>query len=79
MQYGDTKIDVEELERYLGFDPVNENVTKPELPELLSVTPNNILTHVEQREADLVHFWHKVNCFLFSTCPCVLLANGFPN
>lgn len=59
MQYGDIKIDVEELERFLGFDPTNENVTKPELPELFSATPNNILTHVEQREADLVHFWHK--------------------
>lgn len=59
MQYGDIQIDVEEMERFLGFDPTNENVTKPELPEFLSATPNNILTHVEQREADLVHFWHK--------------------
>jgi legumain len=59
MQYGDTKIDVEELERYLGFDPANENVTKPELPEFLS-SNSEILTHVPQREADLLHLRHKV-------------------
>jgi legumain len=58
MQYGDTKIDVEELERYLGFDPANENVTKPELPEFLS-SNSEILTHVPQREADLLHLRHK--------------------
>jgi len=73
MQYGDIKIDVEELERFLGFDPTNENVTKPELPELFSATPNNILTHIEQREADLVHFWHKVKLFpLFYLSICTV-------
>ncbi|KAG0554834.1 hypothetical protein KC19_12G123300 [Ceratodon purpureus] len=58
MQYGDIHIDVEELERYLGFDPANENVTKPELPESLS-SNFEILTHVPQREADLLHLKHK--------------------
>jgi legumain len=58
MQYGDIKIDVEELERYLGFDPANENVTKPELPQFLS-SNSEILTHVPQREADLLHLRHK--------------------
>ena len=59
MQYGDIRIDVEELERYLGFDPANENVTKPELPEILS-SNSKFLTHVPQREADLLHLRHKV-------------------
>jgi legumain len=59
MQYGDIHIDVEELELYLGFDPANENVTKPELPEFLSSNAE-ILTHVPQREADLLHLRHKV-------------------
>ncbi|XP_024382719.1 vacuolar-processing enzyme isoform X2 [Physcomitrium patens] len=58
MQYGDLKIDVEELERYLGFDPANENVTKPGLSELSPVN-SDIVTHVPQREADLVHLKHK--------------------
>lgn len=34
MQYGDMNIVVQELERYLGFNPANENVTTPFLPEL---------------------------------------------
>jgi hypothetical protein len=36
-----------------------ENVTKPELPEFLS-SKAEILTHVPQREADLLHLRHKV-------------------
>lgn len=58
MQYGDINIDVEELERYLGFDPANENVTKPELPELLA-SNSEIFTNAPQREADLIHLRHK--------------------
>ncbi|XP_024364237.1 vacuolar-processing enzyme gamma-isozyme [Physcomitrium patens] len=58
MQYGDVKLDVEELARYLGYDPANENVTKPELPEFLSAH-TEILTHVDQREADLIHLRYK--------------------
>jgi legumain len=58
MQYGDIHIDVEELERYLGFDPANENVTKPDLPELLA-SNSEIFTNAPQREADLIHLRHK--------------------
>jgi legumain len=58
MQYGDINIDVEELERYLGFDPANENVTKPDLPELLA-SNSEIFTNAPQREADLIHLRHK--------------------
>lgn len=60
MQYGDMHIDVEEMERYLGFDPANENVTKPELPESLMSSSFQFHTHVPQREADLLHLKHKV-------------------
>lgn len=62
MQYGDVHIDVEEMELYLGFDPANENVTKPELPSLVSANSEKLgkEMHVLQREADLLHLWHKV-------------------
>lgn len=58
MQYGDVKIDAEKVEVYLGFDPANENVTKPEIPEPAPVRGTGM--HVPQREADLLHLWHKV-------------------
>jgi legumain len=58
MQYGDVEIDAEQMEVYLGFDPANENVTKPELPEATSANAQGM--HVPQREADLLHLWHKV-------------------
>lgn len=62
MQYGDLRIDVEELECFLGFDPANENVTKPALSKLMSQNTHKHLTHVPQRDADLLHLWHKVCC-----------------
>jgi len=72
MQYGDLRIDVEELERFLGFDPANENVTKPDLPKILSQnTHKRHLTHVPQRDADLLHLWHKVY-FQETLSPAVL-------
>jgi legumain len=62
MQYGDINIDVEEMERYLGFDPANENVTKPVLPglNLASTLMAGKESAVNQRDADLLHLWHKV-------------------
>lgn len=66
MQYGDININVEELERYLGFDPANENVTKPVLPEFLS-SNSEIFTNAPQREADLLHLRHKVMNALYLT------------
>ncbi|KAH8944344.1 hypothetical protein BDL97_13G105000 [Sphagnum fallax] len=61
MQYGDINIDVEEMERYLGFDPANENVTKPVLPgvNLASTLMAGKESAVNQRDADLLHLWHK--------------------
>ncbi len=62
MQYGDINIDVEEMEQYLGFDPANENVTKPVLPgvNLASTLMAGKESAVNQRDADLLHLWHKV-------------------
>lgn len=71
MQYGDLRIDVEELECFLGFDPANENVTKPALPELLSQNTYKHLTHVPQRAADILHLMYKV-CFQETPSPTVL-------
>jgi legumain len=65
MQYGDINIVVQELERYLGFDPANENVTTPFLPELNladTLMAGKELA-VNQRDADLLHLWHKVHSF----------------
>ncbi|CAK9212424.1 unnamed protein product [Sphagnum troendelagicum] len=61
MQYGDMNIVVQELERYLGFNPANENVTTPFLPELNladTLMAGKELA-VNQRDADLLHLWHK--------------------
>jgi len=61
MQYGDVEIDAEKVELYLGFDPANENVTEPEVPE---TEVRGTSMHVPQREADLLHLWHKVRNLL---------------
>lgn len=73
MQYGDIKINVEELETYLGFDPSNENVTKPELPEFLS-SNSEIFTNAPQREADLLHLRHKVTSHIITHNDSLLSA-----
>ncbi len=65
MQYGDMNIVVQELEQYLGFNPANENVTTPFLPELNladTLMAGKELA-VNQRDADLLHLWHKVHSF----------------
>lgn len=59
MQYGDFKIDVEELECYFGFDLVNENVIKFGFLELFLVN-FDIVMYVFQREVDFVYFKYKV-------------------
>jgi len=58
MQYGDVEIDAEKVELYLGFDPANENVTEPEVPE---TEVRGMSMHVPQREADLLHRMHVDN------------------
>lgn len=62
LQFGDFGINVEELELYIGYDPKNENVSSPMLPrlELANSLEGPKDNGVNQRDADLLHFWHKV-------------------
>lgn len=52
----------EELDQYLGYDPANENVTGPIfLREYLAIRLGGVEErHINQRDADLVHYWHRV-------------------
>jgi len=61
LQFGDFGINVEELELYIGYDPKNENVSSPMLPrlELANSLEGPKDNGVNQRDADLLHFWHK--------------------
>lgn len=57
MQYGDIKLNEEFLYLYMGTDPKNNNHTF--VDDDNSLLPfSNI---VNQRDADLLHFWHKVS------------------
>lgn len=62
MQYGDLKLSVENLFLYMGTNPANDNH---------SFVGNNALQlsskAVNQRDADLLHFWNKVCVTPFST------------
>lgn len=56
MQYGDIPLSKNNLFVYMGTNPANDNYT---------FMPQNFLRPssskaVNQRDADLVHFWHKV-------------------
>ncbi|KAK9141956.1 hypothetical protein Syun_011356 [Stephania yunnanensis] len=56
MQYGDIKLDKNHLYLYFGTNPANDNIT--------FVDENSLPQYVEavnQRDADLLHFWHKYN------------------
>lgn len=55
MQFGDIEISGEDLYQYIGTDPANENYTYVE--ENILRPPTKA---VNQRDADLLHFWHKV-------------------
>ncbi|KAK7310729.1 hypothetical protein RJT34_08424 [Clitoria ternatea] len=54
MQYGDIHISSDNLFKYLGTNPTNENFSFVDEKYLWqSSKPSN------QRDADLIHFWHK--------------------
>ncbi|KAJ7551267.1 hypothetical protein O6H91_06G007400 [Diphasiastrum complanatum] len=63
MQYGDTKFKTHQLSAYLGFDPANENVTRPHALQILQM--NKLFLEptesvgINQRDADLLHLWQK--------------------
>lgn len=63
MQYGDLNLNKEDLVLYMGTNPANDNYT---------FVDNNSLRlpskAVNQRDADLVHFWDKV-CLLHFISP----------
>jgi legumain len=51
MQYGQLDIDSEDVAEYIGSDPANDKASG-----LFDVARGNVL----QRDADLLHLWHKV-------------------
>ncbi|XP_047325580.1 vacuolar-processing enzyme-like [Impatiens glandulifera] len=54
MQYGDVGISTDKIFKYIGTNPANDNYT--------FVDENSLRPHskaVNQRDADLLHFWHK--------------------
>lgn len=55
MQYGDLKLSLDTLYLYMGTNPANPNFT---LLNENSLWPSS--KAVNQRDADLLHFWHKV-------------------
>lgn len=55
MQYGDLKLSKEDLFKYMGTDPANDNFT---YVDDNSLRPSS--KAVNQRDADLLHFWNKV-------------------
>lgn len=59
MQYGDIELSKDSLFLYLGSNPANENFTFVGRNSL--VPPSKA---VNQRDADLVHFWDKVSYVL---------------
>lgn len=55
MQYGDIGLSKNDLFRYMGTNPANDNYTFVEENTLR--LPSKA---VNQRDADLIHFWQKV-------------------
>ena len=55
MQYGDLKLSLEDLFLYMGTNPANDNYT---FVDENSLRPSS--KAVNQRDADLLHFWDKV-------------------
>lgn len=58
MQYGDIALSEESLYLYMGTNPANDNYT---FVDDNSLRPSS--KAVNQRDADLLHFWYKVIFF----------------
>lgn len=75
MQYGDIGLSKDNLFLYLGTNPANDNYT---FIDENSLRPSS--KAVNQRDADLVHFWDKVCTFYSITCIslmyCLLIWDG---
>lgn len=72
MQYGDLKLSKEHISLYMGTNPANDNYT---------YVDDNFLwppaKAVNQRDADLLHFWDKV-CAQPSSVPVSHRFRAFP-
>lgn len=63
MQYGDLQLSLEHLFVYMGSNPANDNFT---FVDDNSLRPSS--KAVNQRDAELLHFWNKVcTAFVFTT------------
>jgi len=62
MEFGDIGLSKEKLVLYMGTNPANENFT---FVNENSIRPPSRVTN--QRDADLVHFWHKVYLTFFAS------------
>ncbi|XP_023744030.1 vacuolar-processing enzyme [Lactuca sativa] len=58
MQYGDLQLSNDEVYLYLGANPKNQNFTFVDGKPLTSRSRSSSKA-VNQRDADLLHFWHK--------------------
>lgn len=72
MQYGDVKLNEENVFLYIGSNPANDNSSFIDINTLPTFSKA-----VNQRDADLVYFWNKVLyifiCILiFLTVACFL-------
>ncbi|KAI4990268.1 hypothetical protein ZWY2020_038631 [Hordeum vulgare] len=56
MQYGDLGLNDQSLFQYIGTNPANDNATFVQSSSSSRQLPG---ARVNQRDADLVHFWHK--------------------
>lgn len=61
MQYGDLELNAQNLFLYMGSNPANDNATFIDDNALPSVS-----RAVNQRDADLLYFWHKVGFASFA-------------
>lgn len=60
MEYGELELNMQNLFLYVGSNPANENATFIDDNSLSSFSN----AAVNQRDADLIYFWHKVGIFL---------------
>lgn len=56
MQYGNLNISTDDLYIYLGTNPVNDNFTFVDVDSISLRKPTKA---INQRDADLLHFWYK--------------------
>jgi legumain len=60
MEYGDLHLNVDQLSLYLGYDPANENVSFPAVPDWMYANQLEEGAYgINQRDADMVHLWTK--------------------